>query len=221
MNGAFPENATFEKNIRPAWTGDTLTREHVLAGGAKIDSTLFNSVDAVKVVVAAAGAAADALAIPLKLALSDKIPAGVSLDFGGKKFARLTAEAAKGAMGLVNAALPTALVEDDVAYYNQPGMPKRIQASTVVGCTYEELEAAAATGLKWGPAADTDEVVRIVVYDIPDADTNNDCELLRPGTLLKVNFMPSWAGLSAAVKAKVRAAYEVTVGGPGDEVPAV
>jgi hypothetical protein len=74
--------------------------------------------------------------------------------------------------------------------------------------------------VKWGPAADDDDVVKILAYDVPDADVNNDCELLRRGTGIKVNFLPGWTDLSAAVKAKVRATYEVTVGAPGDEVPA-
>ncbi|HEX8177863.1 MAG TPA: hypothetical protein VF543_22430 [Pyrinomonadaceae bacterium] len=296
VDGAFVENAGYQKNIRPGWIGDVLSREHLLPGGAKIDAALFNSADAIKVIVGAAGAAAGAAVIPVDAlpgpipasailnfgnyapvvvtvaaggadvddvaipvdALTGPIPAGTILRFGAKKFARLTANAAAGAVLLAVEALATALVEDDVAnfvggtkqarltaaavkgavslavdelqfalvddevaYYDMPGEPKRIPASTVVGCTYGELEAAGATGMKWGPAADTDDIVRVVAYDIPDADKNNDCELLRPGTLLKVNFMPSWASLSVAVKNKIRAQYEITVGAPGDEVPAV
>lgn len=73
--------------------------------------------------------------------------------------------------------------------------------------------------MQWGPAADTDDVVRIIAYDIPDADKSNDADVLRIGTLIKVNFLPSWSATSAAIKSKIRAAYECTVGAPGQEVP--
>ena len=129
MSQAFPENTRFQKNIRPGFIGDVLSRDHLLPGGVKIDAALFNSIDAVKAVVGAAGAAIGATSIPVD-ALSDKIPsgtyapvvatvgvagaaandvaipvaalsgpipAGTLLDFGGKKFARLTAGAAAGA----------------------------------------------------------------------------------------------------------------------------
>lgn len=295
MSMAFPDNAGYQKNIRPGFVGDVLTRDHLLPGGAKLDAAAFNSDDAIKAVVGAAGAAAGAASVPVD-ALSGKIPSGTILNFGayapvtvtvndadvnagetsfgvdalsgpipsgtilrfgagvyarltanapagatsltvealpadiaddatalfpgGTKQARLTADAAKGATSLAVDELQFALVDDEAAYYNVPGEPKRVRAGKVVGLTNAELENAAATGVKWGPAADADDVVRILAYDVPDADSNNDCDLLRPGTLIKVNFLPGWASLSSALKAKIRATYEVTVGAPGDEVPA-
>lgn len=222
MDRAFPANAGFQKNIRAGWVGDLLTRDHLLAGGVKINAPLFNSADAVKVVVGVGGAAANAVAIPVA-ALSEEIPAGSVITLGAvdsKKFAALSAKALKAATSLAVQPIPTALVANDTGYYNAPGSPKRIAASTAVGLTNAELENAGATGVLWGPAADGDDVIRLLAYDIADANVNNDGDLLRPGTLIKVNFMPSWAGMSAAVKAKVRATYEVTVGTPGDEVPA-
>lgn len=300
MGNAFADNVGYQKNIRPGFLGDVLSREHLLPGGAKIDAAAFNSADAITAAVGAGGAAIGATSVPTAAltaiipantilnfgtlapvvatvgvagaaqgatsvpvaALSGPIPTGTVLDFGGAKFAVLTANAAAGATALAVRALPTALVsgdaatfkggtkqarltaaaaqgataltvdelqfalvQNDTAYYNVPGKPKRIPAGTVVGLTFAELEAAAATGVKWGPAADTDDLVRITPFDVPDADVNDDCELLRPGTLIKVNFLPGWGvpgliTLSAAVKAKIRAAYETTVGAPGDEVPA-
>lgn len=299
VNGAFPENAGYQKNIRPGWLGDVLSRDHLLPGGAKLDTSLFNSADAVKAVVGAAGAAAGAVSIPVD-ALSDKIPAGTFLNFGtyapvvvtvaaggaavddvavpvvaltgqipsgtilrfgAKKFARLTANAAAGAVALAVEALATALVAGDVAnflggtkqarvtadaakgavaiavdelqfglvdrdtaYYDLPGQPKRIPSGTAVGLTNAQLEGASATGIKWHPAVDTDDVVRLTAFDVVDRDMlgipNDDVDLVRPGTLVKVNFLPSWANLSATIKNKIRATYEVTVGAPGDEVPA-
>jgi hypothetical protein len=207
----------YQQNGQPGFIADLLTREHVLPGGAKIDAALFTSADAVKVTVATGGAAQGATTVPVT-ALADAISVGTVLDFGGAKFARLTAAAAKGATSLTVTALVTALAAGDVAYYNKPDQPKRIAAGTLVGCTNAELEAAATVtngvpaGLKWGPAADADDIVRFVVFDITDADTNNDVDLLRPGSLVYVNFVPNWAGLSTTLKNKVRATYELTTG---------
>lgn len=208
----------YQQNGQPGFIADLLTREHVLPGGAKIDAALFNSADAVKVTVGTGGAAQGATSVPAASALADAIPAGAVLDFGGAKFARLTVAATKGqTTPLTVTALVTALVAGDVAYYNKPGQPKRIAAGTLVGCTNAELEAAAvvtngvSAGMKWGPAADTDDIVRFVVFDITDADANPDVDLLRPGSLIYVNHVPNWASVSATLKGKVRAAYELTV----------
>jgi hypothetical protein len=206
----------YKQVFRPGWKGDFSNREHVLAGGAKINAALFPSADATRV-AATAGAAQGAVTVTVA-ALAGAIPAGAVLDFGAAKFARLTAAAAAGATTLAVAALPTALVNGDTAYYSAPGTPKRIASGTVVGCTYAELEAAAVVtngvpaGLLFGPAADADDIVYVIIEDVVDADKNNNIELYRHGGIVKVNFLPNWATLSAAVKAKIRAQYECTIG---------
>ncbi|BCM88733.1 hypothetical protein IAD21_00575 [Abditibacteriota bacterium] len=210
------ESNGFTVNSRPGWIGDFLNRDAVLAGGAKIDAALFKSADAVKVTVGA-NAAADATSLTVA-ALSKPIPIGSVLDFGGKKFARLTAAAAKGATTLTVAALATALVTNDVAYYSAPGEPKRIASGTLVGATNAEIDAATVVtsgvpaGLKWGPAADGDDVVYLIIYDVIDADKNNNIELYRHGRIVKINNLPSFSGLSNTLKGKVRSSYECTIG---------
>jgi hypothetical protein len=87
----------------------------------------------VKVDVGAAGAGIGATSIPVSPALAGPIPAGAVLDFGTNKFARLTAAAVTGATTLTVAALPTALVDADVAYYWEPGAPKYVKGGTVMG----------------------------------------------------------------------------------------
>ena len=207
----------FQQNGAPGFIADLKTREHVLPGGAKIDAAQFVSADAVKVAVGVAGAAVDAVAIPVA-ALTEPIPNGTVLDFGAKKFARLTTDAAKGAVSLTVAALVTALVSGDTAYYLAPGRKKRIISGTLVGLTNAELEGASVVtagvpaGVKWGPAADADDVVRLTVWDVIDANEKNDVDLLRPGTLIYVNHIPNWSTLSAALKNKIRATYELTTG---------
>lgn len=219
MSMAFPANAGFTPNVRPEWAGDVLTRDHNLPGGVKLDAAAFSSADAVRVVVGAAGAAANATTVPVD-ALEGAIPSGAVLDFGAKKFARLTAAAEEGDTSLTVSALPTALVDDDTAYYDAPGAKKRVANGTVVGCTFSELEAGADSGVLWGPAADADDIVRIVLHDVVDVTENPDAEVYRAGSLVKVNFLPGWDTLSSAVKTKIRTQYETTVGGSGAEVPA-
>lgn len=90
----------------------------------------------VSVVVGAAGAAAGAVSVPVA-ALTAAIPSGTTLDFGGAKFARLTAAAAAGAVALTVAALPTALVSGDTATYagTKGSGNKVLKAGTAVGET--------------------------------------------------------------------------------------
>lgn len=90
----------------------------------------------VSVVVGAAGAAAAATSAPVA-ALTAPIPSGTTLDFGGAKFARLTAPAATGAVALTVAALPTALVSGDTATYagTKGTGNKVLRAGTAVGET--------------------------------------------------------------------------------------
>jgi hypothetical protein len=89
---------------------------------------------AVTVVVGVAGAAQNATSVPVA-ALSAAIPNGTTLDFGGAKFARLTAAAAAGATALTVAALVTALVSGDTATYaGTPGAGNKVlKSGTVVG----------------------------------------------------------------------------------------
>src|SRR5829696_2055254 len=98
-----------------AWIGDYLDREHLVAGGARLDPAQFEDSEAVRVTVGAA-AAAGATSITVT-ALAAAIPAGTVLDFGGDEFARTTAAAAAGATTIAVAALPQALEGGEIGYY--------------------------------------------------------------------------------------------------------
>lgn len=188
----------------PAWAGDDLGGENLMPGGAKIVASQFNAPDAVVVVVGAAGALANATSVPVD-ALAGPIPSGTLLDFGAKKFARLSSAAAAGATSLAVDAIPTALVDDDTATY--PGTQKKnIPAGTLLGRTYTERDAN--TG--FGPAADADEEFYLLAFDIEDAELGNDAELYRHGRLVFENYLPVFSTLSSTLKAKIRALYEVT-----------
>jgi hypothetical protein len=194
-------------NASPSgWLGDFLDRDTVLPGGIRVDAAQFNGYDAVVVDVGAAGAAIGATTVPVG-ALSGPIPTGTVLWFSGGKFVHLTAAAAAGATSLAVTALPTALVDADVATY--PGIDaKLIVNGTLVGRTFTER----AANTDFGPAADADDEVFILVHDVTDAAKNPEAEALRPGALVKENFLPQWATMSAALKAKIRATYVTTTG---------
>ncbi|HXG86525.1 MAG TPA: hypothetical protein VNI84_21080 [Pyrinomonadaceae bacterium] len=192
----------------PNFIGDFLNRDYLLAGGVKLGVADFPAFGSVRATVGAAGALAGATSVPVA-ALSGAIPAGTTLDFGGAKFARLTAPAAAGATTLTVAALPTALVSGDTALYAGTSGKKTVIAGTRIGRTFAERD----TDAFFGPAADADDEVLIVAYDVIDAGETNDAEVLRKGTLIKENLLPGWATETAALKAKVRAVYETTRGG--------
>lgn len=130
---------------------------------------------------------------------------------GGTKQARLTSAAAAGATSLVVDELQFALVAGNTATYPGAGTGlKTIRSGKVLGWTYTERNGT--PPLLLGPAADTDDEVLILAFDIVDADTNNDAVIYRPGSVVKENYLPDYATLSATVLAKVRAAYQTIKG---------
>jgi hypothetical protein len=184
-----------------AWIGDYLDREHLIAGGARLDPAQFTDSEAVAATLTA-NAAQGATSLTVA-ALAGPIPSGTLLDFGGAKFARTSADAAKAATTIAVAATPTAMVTGDKATYSPRGALKNVPSGTLLGRTYTERDANAG----FGPAADTDDEVFLLAFDVTDAATDPDCTLYRPGSIVKENFLATFAGLSTALKAKVRSTY--------------
>lgn len=85
---------------------------------------------------------------------------------------------------------------------------KYIPSGTIVGRTYTERDA----GNGYGPAADADDEVYIVAFDVSDALDVDDVEIYRPNSMVYENFLPGWAGASATIKGKIRAAYNTANG---------
>jgi hypothetical protein len=79
-----------------------------------------------------------------------------------------------------------------------------VPAGTLVGRTRAEQLA----GAEFGPAADTDDEVYITSEDV-DLDFGRGVNLVRHGSQIKHDLLPSYAAASAAVKTKVEAAYEL------------
>lgn len=197
----------------PAWAAEELTPEKLMPGGAKLFASAFPYLDAVSVDVGAAGAAVDAEAVPAAItrlnSISTKgnpvIPAGEALDFGGDKFATLTADADLADTQLAVRALVTALVDADIATYNGLVMRKPVASGILVGRTFVER----GNGVGFGLAdVDTpDDELFLTAFQVEDAMINADVTLLRHGTLIYENKLPGWSGLAATVQAAIRARY--------------
>lgn len=190
----------------PVWAGDFLSPAHLVPGGAQVDAAQFNAVDAVVVTVGAAGADVDATSIPVA-ALSGPIPAGTVLDFGDKKLAVLTADAAAADTSLTVRAIPTALVDADTATYKGVGKVV-IPTGTPVGRTFVER----AAGTAFGPATEADDEVYLVAFEVPDAERNPEIELYRHGSVVKENFLPGYATMDADLLTLLRSLYTTTIG---------
>lgn len=201
-------NPTFsEINISPpVWMGDFSNRDSILPAPAKLDPTAFNGEDAVKVSVTT-NAAQNAVQL-LVTALSGAIPTGTVLDFGGGKFARLSAPAAKNAVQVAVSAIPTAIAANDTATYAGIGK-RRVPSGTLVGRTFTER----AAGVSFGPAdIAVDEEIYLTAREAADLAINNDMELYRHNRLVKENFLPGWATLAGGVKTKIRELYTCITG---------
>lgn len=206
----------------PRWLADFKGRNRTLVAPAKLNADLFAGQLGVAVVLTANSAAADteldvtALtqgygSVDVVLAAGGVvIPAGTVLDFGGGKFARLTADAHDGDTTIAVTAIPTAMVIGDRAIYNSSGV-KVIPSGTLVGRTLVERDA----GTAYGPAdvATPDDQIFLTLYDVFAYGSGNvDVELLDHYARVKENYLPDWTGSSAGYKAVVRARYRCILG---------
>lgn len=194
----------------PEWAGDPLGREQLVPGGGKFDPAAL-VLQAALTVKLSADAAAGAVALAVD-ALTAAIAPGTMLNFGIPGLLAYAPQgAAAGAVAIVVAPLDRAIPDNSEAYV--PAQNKKILAAgTVVGRTYAERDAAAAFGL----AADADDEIMLVAFTREDVEQVGEVDLVRPfaAVTVKENFLPNFAGLSAAVRAAVRARYNCTIGRP-------
>lgn len=189
----------------PVWAGDYMTREHVLPQGAFLDVAQFLATDSV--VVSVNGAAAQAAETMTVDALSGPIPSGTTLIFGTGEYATLTAAAAKNATSLSVQPLVNGIEDNDTATYTGTEL-RTVRSGTPIGRTFAERDA----GTGFGVAADADDEVYLVAYDVLDVTQDNGVDLYRHESLVYEDFLPGWATMSTALKAKVRAAYQTAKG---------
>lgn len=92
----------------------------------------------------------------------------------------------------------------DATGFTLVGTKKPVVSGTLVGRTYAEQVA----GTGFGPAADTDDEMYLVAFDVEDALDLADVELYRHGSMVKEDLLPQWGDpLSAAQIAYIRANY--------------
>lgn len=85
----------------------------------------------------------------------------------------------------------------------------KVAAGTLIGRTFAER----ASGTGFGPAANGDDEVFIIAFDV-DTDKDISCTGVRPGTVIKENFLPDWTSISgsANVLALLRSKYNTQTG---------
>lgn len=189
----------------PRWAADYLDREHLEPWAGKIDPSQFSDSAGIPVTVTAS-AIATATSITVAALAPSLYPAtaliasgnvllksGTVLDFGGGKFARLTADALVGATTLTVAALPTALVGNETTTYTPFGS-ETIPSGTIVGRTWAERD----SGTAFGPGATTDDEFFLVAFDVVNARVDNDIVLYRHHSRVKENYLPGYTTLNAA-----------------------
>lgn len=198
----------YNRNAAPNWVGDWLNRDRLLPGGGRIDASLFAAFPGPVTVTLTAGAAVGAVSLAVS-ALTAAIPAGEVLTFGiPGKFAVVATTAAAAAVAIAVLPLDQALASGDVATYAGSTLVQ-VPSGTLVSRTFAQR----AAGAKFHPAISTDEEFFLTGNDVPDALTNDEVSLVRPWScVVKENFLPGWTGMSAALKAVVRANFRTTIG---------
>ena len=202
---------TFTSNEKtgPKWLADVLDPNvNMVRAPAKLNAAGFEDYESVLVKLSAA-ALADATSLAVD-ALSGAIPSGTMLYCGeSKEFALTTAAAAAGAEEITVQALPSALEDNDEAYYRPKAPRKMIPSGTLVGRTVAER----AAGTGYGPATvASDDEIYLTIFDVEDAADNADVELLKHGCTVKENYLPNWDNLGSTVQAKIRALYTCITG---------
>jgi hypothetical protein len=198
----------FGQTASAAFMGDPSNREHILPGGIMLDASAFGGnpgVVNVKVNDADVNAAETSFGVD---ALPGDIPSGTVLLFSDGSFAKLSADAAEGATSLTVVALTHDIADDATASYDPEPTFDLVAAGTLVGRTIAEQQ----NGDPFGPYGDSDDEIYIVADETDVSDGDVGTNVVRHGSLIKTNFLPSWTDASAAAKTDLQAAYELIKG---------
>lgn len=220
-----------EVTAAAALGAETITVEALPTALVENDAATYEAIASLPAKLSApAAAAATALTV---VALDERIVSGSTATFAGSanRVAVTTQDANIGDTHVHVSALADALVNDDAAHFIPAnvrnrwnnGESRRVAAGTPVKMVVSELEAGAATGATWkyagnGVTCAGTDIVRLLAFDVQDVLDINDGDIIRPGTLIYSNRLAEWAACDATVKTALRATYDVTVGGVGQEV---
>lgn len=187
-----------------AFMGDLGDREHIFGGQLdKSANFLGAGVYTIKINDAAAAQGDTTITVD---ALPVALPDGAKLQFGSV-IVTLNGAKAAGQTSLTVLALGGDIADDTEATYDTSADSNIALAGSVVGRTNAE----AIAGTAFGPAGDSDDQVYILAEDV-DLSVSGDCNLVRHGSLIKQNFLPTWSSLSSTVKGKIYSDYEVVKG---------
>jgi hypothetical protein len=203
MRVTSPERST------PRWLADFKDRHFLMESGSQIDRTKYYPRGTVTVTVGTGGAAQGATSLPVAApGLEADLESGRTLDGGGGLFARLSAPGTAGDTSLTVAALPTAVPAGTVMRANSISGAVAIPSGTVVSRSTAERDA----NQPFHPPTDADAAtgeVRILVYDVVDANEDDDIVMVRPGASVQIrwNYLPEYTNLSTAVKNRLATDY--------------
>lgn len=189
-----------------AFMGDIGDREHILPGGAQVDdSATWGSAGDYTITINDADVNAAETSITV-VALPVALPDNTELNFGGT-VAKLSAAAEAGATSITVDALTADIANGLTATYDADTEVRILPAGTLVGRTTAEK----LNGDPFGPYGDSDNEIYILAEDV-DLEETPDCNLVRHGSMIKYNFLPSWTGSSSTAKAALHASYEIVKG---------
>lgn len=191
--------------LQPNWAAEPIGPQNMIPGGAQIDADQFPYSGAFQVRVTGAVAAGNGVTIPVQ-ALDGDLPNAYILNFGGK-YATLTASAVAGATQ-ITANLSAALTGTETAQYMGRGSTKFIKAGTFVGRTWAERDA----GVPLGVYQTGDTEYYLLAFDVVDAITNPECELLQANTMVRDHLLPGWDDLPSTTKTVIRQKYQCVRG---------
>jgi hypothetical protein len=155
------------------------------------------------------GAARGAVSLPVA-ALSGPIPAGTMLNFGLLGAAAFAPNGAAAAATTIVVAPLEQDIPNGASYTMAARTKKSLPSGIVIGRTIAERNALA----PFGPVADNDDEVFVIAFPVRDLDKINDAAVVRPyaGVVIKENYLPGFANLTANQQAAVRARYICTLG---------
>lgn len=202
----------------PPWVADFPDEDDFWRAPTAIDPAQFTDQGGLLVTVGVAGAAGGATSVPVTvvsplggyvstvLGTNPKIPAGTTIDLGGAKTMRLTADLFLGATTASVSALTTALVSGDNGRYNALNK-LYIPSGTIVGRIFAERTA----GTNYGPGdvVTPDDELALTYSVVHDARKDNRVLLLRPKAAVAIyeSNLPNFAALTNAQLVWLRANY--------------
>lgn len=189
----------------PRWAGDFMSPERLIPGGARLDAAQFHGNDSFLVTINDADVNAGETSFVI-VALPGALPADTILEFPDG-FAKTSADHAAGVTTLNVDALFVDMANAGTAQYEGTEL-ETVVSGTLIGRTIAERDAN--TG--YGPAADADDEIHLVAFDVVDVTNNPDVDLYRHGGVVYENYLPVFSALSSALKAKIRSLYESSIG---------